>query len=335
MPVVDAHTHLIPLEFVELLRSGDGPPGLSLTDRDDADPLIVHDNGLAYPVLPVFHDVTAKLTQMDRDGIDVSLMSLVPSLFLYWTEAAETARVHRIINDAAAAMVRAGGGRLAALATVPLNDPAAAERELRRACGELGLLGAEIGTSVGPTTLEHPQLEPFFSAAQELGVPLMLHPYLSMVSEPDPTLRGFHLSNVIGNPLETFAAAARLIVGGVLDRHPRLRFLLVHGGGALPYQLGRLDHAYSARADTSERAARSPSRYLENFLYDTIVFDPRALDFLIDFAGVDRVLFGTDLPFDMADTSALGLSARRPAQADRVLGENALRAFSIPSVPAG
>jgi aminocarboxymuconate-semialdehyde decarboxylase len=336
MPVVDVHTHFIPMEFVELLRGGDGPPGVEVTDREGQDPLVVHDNGLAYPVMPLFHDLGARLRQMDGDGIDVSLISIVPSLFLYWTDAAETARVSRIINDAGAALAAGSDGRLHALATVPMNDPTAAAAELRRAREELGLVGVEIGTSVGDMPLDDPALEPFFATAEELGMPVMLHPYLSMVSPPGPAVQGFHLANVVGNPLETFVAASRLIVGGVLDRHPDLQVLLVHAGGAFPYQLGRLQHAYEARAETREVARREPTAYLGSFLFDTIIFDRAALRFLIDRVGAERVVFGTDIPFDMADLSARDLASDLDAQtAGAVLAGNALQAFGLAGVSAG
>jgi aminocarboxymuconate-semialdehyde decarboxylase len=330
MPVVDTHTHFIPMELVELVRRGDGPPDLSLSERDGEDPVMVHDNGLRYPVFPLFHDATAKLEQMDRDGIDVALISLTPSLLLYWTDPAETVRVHRFINDAGAELARRGGERLRVLATVPLNDPEAAAEELRRARTELGVVGVEIGTSVGDVMLDDPSLEPFFGAAEELGTPVLVHPYTNMIAAPGPALVGYHLANVIGNPVETFVAAARLIVGGVFDRHPELQIQLVHGGGAFPYQLFRLDHAWQVRSETKSRAQRRPSEYLRNFLFDTVTFDPRALDYLVDLAGSDRVLFGSDLPFDMADLSALGMSDRSDRTlTERILGENALTAYGI------
>ena len=318
------------MELVELVRRGDGPPDLSLSERDGEDPLIVHDNGLRYPVFPLFHDAEAKLEQMDRDGIDVALISLTPSLLLYWADPAETARVHRFINDAGAELARRGGGRLHVIATVPLNDPPAAARELHRARDELGAVGVEIGTSVGDVMLDDPSLDPFFAAAEELGTPILLHPYTNMIAAPGPAMAGYHLANVIGNPVETFVAAARLIVGGVLDRHPGLRIQLVHAGGAFPYQVFRLDHAYEVRSETSSRAQRRPSDYLGNFLFDTVTFDPRALDYLIEVAGAERVLFGSDLPFDMADLSALGMSQRSDRRlAERILGENALAVYGI------
>jgi aminocarboxymuconate-semialdehyde decarboxylase len=335
MQVVDVHTHFIPMEFVDLLRGGEGPPGVEVTDREGQDPLVVHDNGLAYPVMSLFHDLGARLEQMDRDGIDVSLVSIVPSLFLYWTDPVETERVCRIINDAGSAFAAGSGGRVHALATVPMNEPIAAAKELRRAHDELGMTGVEIGTSVGDTTLDDPSLEPFFAAAEELGMPVMLHPYMSMISPPGPAVQGFHLANVVGNPLETFVAASRLIVGGVLDRHPDLRVLLVHAGGALPFQIGRLQHAYEARAETREVAQRDPVSYLGRFLFDTIIFDPHALRFLIERVGAERVLFGTDIPFDMADLSARDLAAGVDAKtAEAVLAGNALQAFRVAGVSA-
>jgi aminocarboxymuconate-semialdehyde decarboxylase len=268
---------------------------------------------------------------MDRDGIDVSLCSIVPSLFLYELEPEKTLQAHRVINDAGAAYAERSGGRIAVLAAVPLNDPDLAAEELRRACGELGLVGVEIGPSVGAMMLDDARLDGFWAAATELGVPVMLHPYLNMVSKPGPDLQGFHLGNVVGNPVETFVAASRLIVGGVFDRHPDLRIQLVHAGGAFTYQLGRLEHAYEAREDTRSVAEREPTAYLDRFLFDTIVFDERPLRFLLELAGPDRVLFGTDLPFDMADLSALQTLPRiaPPDVAEKALGANALRAYGL------
>jgi aminocarboxymuconate-semialdehyde decarboxylase len=330
MRIVDTHTHFIPMELVEMLRRGEGPADLSLVEREGEDPLIVHANGLRYPVFPLFHDPQAKLEQMDRDGIDVSVISLSSSLFLYAIDPSETARVHRVINEAAAAFAERGAGRLPAMAAVPLNDPRVAATELRRAHSELGLVGVEIGTSVGETMLDDRSLDPFYTVAEELQMPILLHPYMNMTSPPGPALAGFHLGNVIGNPTETFIAAARLIVGGVFDRHPGLRVQLVHAGGAFPYQLGRLEHAYEARSETKATARQDPLSYLGNFLFDTITYEPRALDFLLGLVGPHQILFGTDIPFDMADLSAKDVAERvEPRIAAKILGENAAAAYGL------
>lgn len=328
--VVDVHTHFLPLEVVDYFRSGDGPEAVKVEDRDHEAPLIVHANGLRYPVFPSFHDPGAKLEQMERDGIDISVVSIVPSLFLFELAPEETARVHRVINDAAAAYAAAGDGRIVAMATVPMNDPAAASEELRRAHDELGLHGVEVGTSMGDVMVDGPELDPVFATAEKLGVPIMLHPYASMIGDPPAGLRGFHLSNVIGNPLETCVASSRLLVGGVFDRHPDLRVLLVHAGGSFPYQLGRLDHAYDVREETKAVARRRPSAYLENLLFDTIAFDPRALEFLISVAGSSRLVFGTDSPFDMKDLGTRDNVANLPHEVQEdILGANAIGLFGL------
>jgi aminocarboxymuconate-semialdehyde decarboxylase len=329
--VVDVHTHFIPEELVDLIDSGHGPSGLSVDRRPDKDPLIVHDNGLRYPALRIFRETGARLEYMDEQGIDVSVISIVPSLFLYWLEPAETAAACRLLNDAVGRMAAESGGRVAAMAAVPLNDPPAAAEELRRAHAELGVVGVEIGASVEATQLDDPELDVFFAAASELGLPVMVHPYVSMIAAPDAATSGFHLGNVIGNPVETFIAGCRLLVGGVFDRHPDLRVLLVHGGGALPYQIGRLEHAYEVREETSSVAGKPPLSYLDNLRFDSAVFDRRALQHLLALAGPERVLFGSDLPFDMGDGSALRLGEWADAEtAGRVLGLNASELFGLP-----
>jgi aminocarboxymuconate-semialdehyde decarboxylase len=328
--VVDIHTHYIPDELVELIESGKGPSGLAVERRPGKDPLIAHDNGLRYPALEVFRDVGARLDYMDEQGIDVSVISIVPSLFLYWLDPSETAAACRIINDAGAEMASRSGGRVAAMAMVPLNDPGAAARELRRAREELGVVGVHIGASVEGTQLDAPELDTFFAEAAALRVPVMVHPYVSMIAPPDAATRGFHLGNVIGNPVETFIAGCRMLVGGVFDRHPDLRVVLVHGGGALPYQIGRLQHAYEVREETSAVASRPPLSYLDNLRFDTAVFDRRALEHLLALAGPARVLFGSDLPFDMGDASALAMRDwSDPDVVDRVLGRNATELFGL------
>jgi aminocarboxymuconate-semialdehyde decarboxylase len=328
--VVDVHTHYIPDELLDLIESGQGPSGLAVERRAGKDPLVVHDNGLRYPALEVFRDVGARLEYMDEQGIDASVISIVPSLFLYWLDPAETAAACRTINDAGAEMAARSNGRVAAMAMVPLNDSDAAARELRRAREELGMVGVHIGASVEGTQLDAPELDSFFAEAAALGVPVMVHPYASMIAPPDAATTGFHLGNVIGNPVETFIAGCRMLVGGVFDRHPELRVLLVHGGGALPYQIGRLQHAYEVREETKAVASGPPLSYLDNLRFDTAVFDRRALEYLLALAGPERVVFGSDLPFDMGDASALAIRDwADPDVAEGVLGRNAVELFGL------
>ena len=294
--VADIHTHFVPPEFVHRTRTGRALDGVTVERRDGAE-WMRHPQGYQYPLTAEFYDVAAKLQQMDRLGIDVSVLSLSPTLFFYWLDAAAADDFCREANDSLATLV-AQSDRLQGLASVPLQDPDRAASELRRAVVELGLRGVEIGTTMEAVPLDDARFGPFFATAEELNVPVMVHPYYVGVR---PQLADFYMTNLTGNPLETCVAATRMMLSGFLDRHPRLKVVLVHAGGFMPYQIGRLDHGYRVRPETNAAITQPPSTYLRRFWYDTITHAATPLKFLIELVGVDRVALGTDLPFDMAD----------------------------------
>lgn len=296
MTVIDVHTHFIP-RFVMDEAAGPGVFGVR-----EQDGWLLHPEGFRYPAVPEFLEPSGKLAQMDELRIDVSVLSSSPTLFFYESPADEAVEFARRSNDALAELV-AGEERLHGLSTLPLQAPEAAAAELERAVVELGLLGAQIGTScAGGKPLDGPELEPVLETADRLGVPLMLHPYYV---GPKPGLADFYLTNSVGNPLDTCVAAVRLIHAGTLDRFSRLRIVLVHGGGFLPYQLGRFDHAFAVRPEPRVRIDRPPSSYLDRFWMDTITHSDAALAFLVGLVGTERMVLGTDLPFDMADSRPL------------------------------
>lgn len=187
------------------------------------------------------------------------------------------------------------------LATVPLQDGRAAALEVERACGRLGLLGVEIATNLRGRELSDPDLTPFWQTCASARLPIFLHPAYVVSGG---RLDGLHLRNLVGNPLDTTLAVARLIFGGVLDGYPDLRLLLAHGGGYWPYQYGRIDHGYAVRPEC-RGAVRPPRDYLGAFYYDTVVHSAPALGYLVSLVGADRVLAGSDVPFDMADGDPL------------------------------
>jgi aminocarboxymuconate-semialdehyde decarboxylase len=256
----------------------------------------VHPQGYGYPLSPEFFDLGAKHREMDRLGIASALLSLTPTLFFYWLDAAAAGDFCRRANESLAAFV-AASDRLEGVAVVPLQDPEAATAELHRAVRDLGLRGVEIGTTMETVPLDDRRFGPFFAAAEELDAPVMLHPYYVGTR---PNLTDFYMTNLTGNPLETCIAASRLILSGFLDRHPRLKVVLVHAGGFMPYQVGRLDHGFRVRSESNAAISAPPSTYLRRFWYDTITHAATPLRFLIELVGADRVMFGTDLPFDMA-----------------------------------
>jgi aminocarboxymuconate-semialdehyde decarboxylase len=284
----DVHNHAVPREAVELLRGSDGYPIQVEGDFMEADRVRAE-------LTPVFVDPEAKLDQLESVGLDAAVVSGSPALFAYEVDAERGAALCRAVNSGLAGFCEFEPSRLRWVAHVPLQAPEAAARLLAEAAGA-GAVGAQIGTSVAGVPLADAKLDPFWKAAEEHDLPLVLHP---AYNNPHPGLEGYHLQNAIGNQLETTIAAERLIVTGVLDRHPGLRLLLVHAGGYIPWQGGRLRHAATVRAELAG-SPPDPHAYFGRILVDTITHDAAALRFLVQRAGADNVLMGTDLPFDMA-----------------------------------
>jgi aminocarboxymuconate-semialdehyde decarboxylase len=289
MTVVDVHTHFIPRFVV------DGAAGEDVLGVREEDGWLVHPQGFRYPVTPDFVDADAKLAEMDRLGIDVSVLSISPTLFFHEAPAGQTVPFVERANDALAELI-SGRQRLLGLASLPLQEPERAAAELERTVSGHGFVGAQIGTNCGLTPID--RLEPVLAAAERLGVPLMLHPYYV---GPKPMLEDYYFTNSIGNPLDTCVAAARLIHSGVLDRYSELKVVLVHAGGFMPYQLGRLDHAFTVRPEPRVAIEREPSSYLDRFWFDSITHSDSSLEFLVSMVGTERIVLGTDLPFDMGD----------------------------------
>jgi aminocarboxymuconate-semialdehyde decarboxylase len=299
--VVDVHTHLVPRFFVEEAASR----GIFGVREDNG--WLVHPEGFRYPIHPEFLDVKAKLAEMDRCRIDISVLSASPTTFFYESPADEVVEFARRSNDALADFI-AGEDRLRGLATLPLQAPEAAAAELERAVKELGFLGAQIGTSyANGIPLDGPEFEPVLETASRLEAPLLLHPYYVGAKSG---LEDFYLTNSIGNPLDTCVAAARLMHSGLFDRLPGLRPILVHAGGFMPYQLGRLDHAFSVRKEPRTKTEKPPSSYLRRLWFDTITHSDPSLEFLAKLVRQDRLVLGTDLPFDMGDPKPLQRLAR-------------------------
>ena len=317
MTVVDIHTHLIP-RFVLDEAASRGVFGMF-----ERDGWLVHPQGFRYPVTTGLIEAGAKLAQMDFQRIDVSVVSCSPTLYFYDAPADEALEFTQRCNNSLSALTNS---RLAGLATLPLQAPEAAAEELERSVLELGLKGAQIGTDCESRPLDAPEFEPVLATAEELGVPLFLHPYYV---GPKPALEDFYMTNTVGNPLSTCLAAARLIHSGTLRRLPRLKIVLAHGGGYLPYQLGRLDHAFGVRAEPRAAIDQAPSGFVRRFWFDTITYREDALGFLSQLVGLDRLVLGTDLPFDMADLEAVARLERAGID-PHALGRTASELFALP-----
>jgi aminocarboxymuconate-semialdehyde decarboxylase len=208
------------------------------------------------------------------------------------------------VNEAIAEFVRDRPDRFVGIGSAPLRAPVGAAEMLGPLVRDLGLFGVEINTTAGPDIfLDDPALEPFWAAAEELGAFIFIHPSLGGTGKQ---FQRFYLNNLIHNPLETTVAAAHLIFGGVIERYPRLKVCLVHGGGFLPYNLGRLRRGGLVREETRGAMTGTPEAAAARFLFDTVTHSAAALRFLVGEAGAERVLLGSDYPFDMGDPDPVG-----------------------------
>jgi aminocarboxymuconate-semialdehyde decarboxylase len=245
----------------------------------------------------------ARFKVMDAMGVDMQLICPAPPQCYYTVPLDVAVEANHVINDGIAEYVGRHPDRLAALGGVPLIDGNEAAKELERCIKQLKFKGVEILTNVNGRELSDPAFAPFWKTAEELGALVLIHPNGFTQAE---RLTRFYFNNVIGNPLETTIALHYLIFDGVLERHPNLKILAVHGGGYLGAYSGRIDHAWGARSDSHGALPHPPTTYLKKIYFDTVVFTPHQLAELVRLYGADHVIMGTDYPFDMADFDPVG-----------------------------
>lgn len=308
MRSIDLHCHFIPPALVDRLRNDGGAHNITVEERDGKQSVNFAGRDATKSFPKGMLDLEDRLRWMDSAGVDVQVLSSWMDFSAYILDPEDGAWLARTQNELTAEAIAQRPDRFQAMAAVPLQAVDVAVEELRYAQGELGMRGVEIATSVVNAELDDPSLEPFWSAAEELGTLILVHPYASLGAE---RLTRYFLSNIVSNPAEETTAAAYLIYGGVLERHPGLRICLTHGGGFLPYQIGRGDRGYEALpGKTAANLSRPPSEFLRSFYYDTVVHDPDALRFLVERVGAERVVLGSDYPFPMGDPDPVGTVTR-------------------------
>ena len=297
---IDVHAHCIPSELMEVLAADGADLGIELTDDRRA---VIAGGKPTMPVRDDLISLDARLEAMDKAGIEIQVLSSWVNLTAYGLDANKGALWSRRVNEALAAEAGRSPGRFLALATAPLQEPELAAAELRHATSELGMVGVEIATTVDGTDLVSADLDAFWAAATEVGSLLLLHP---MEPLPGIDLKRHFLDNMIGRPAETTIAIARLVMAGVFDRHPGLRMCVVHGGGFLPYQIGRVQRGWETKPGLADvDLATPPMSVIEQLYFDTILHNPAALRYLIDLVGADRIMIGTDYPFEAGDPDPL------------------------------
>lgn len=310
----DVHAHHLPESAIALMGHGVAAVGLDTVDgiRDS-----ITVNGMPVgATVQQLADSRALVAATDRSGIDRRVVSPPPFTYRYWDDPRTTLRLHRLLNDATASLVATHPDRFVGLATVPLQDNDLAIGELRRARVELGLVGLTVGTNVAGGNIADEIRRPVLAAAAESDTPILVHPDFV----PNPRWGTHYLINLLGMPVDTAIAMANLAFSGRFADYPGLRFCFLHGGGAAPYLFGRWDRGWRVRTETKVDIDRPPSTQLETVFCDSLTHSPQALAYLVEVMGAEKVVIGTDAPFDVEDSEPLASLAAAPrlSEEDRV-----------------
>ena len=326
--VVDVHTHVEVPAAAEMAAPFFRPefdPRLFYQSEESSR----YNRELRATQVDKFIDPEARIADMDLQGVDMQVLAIAPPQYFYYLDERTGARVTALQNDRIAEMVASHPDRFVGVANLPLDHPAAAIAEMARANRDLGFNGFEVNADINGGELDDRRLDPVWEKAADLQMLVILHPHGFTDAR---RMADYYLANVVCMPLASTLAVSRMILGGVWERFPELKMLVVHGGGYLPFYFARTDHAYKVRPELRHHISQPPSEYLRLLHFDTTVFDPGAVEYLVKEFGADRVLMGSDYPFDMGPTDPLGfvMQADLPdAERDLVIGGNAARLLRI------
>jgi aminocarboxymuconate-semialdehyde decarboxylase len=313
---IDLHTHILPRDWPDL-DARYGYPGFVRLDHYKPCCAKMMQHGKVFrEITDNSWEASRRIEECDRAGVAMQVLSTVPVMFSYWAKPAHALELSRLLNDHIAGVVRDHPSRFAGLGTIPLQDPQIACRELERCVGELGLRGVQIGTHIEASdhtslklawNLDEATLQPVFETAERLNAAIFVHPWDMMGKERMPR---YFLPWLVGMPAETSLAICSMIFGGVFERFPKLRVAFAHGGGAFPFTIGRIEHAFHARPDLcAKENPVNPRQYLAKagvsparFYVDSLVHDADALRMLIKLFGTQRIALGTDYPFPLGET---------------------------------
>jgi aminocarboxymuconate-semialdehyde decarboxylase len=328
--IYDVHAHCIPAELLSWMERHGSEVGIDVQTGDGKSAVVFNGSYRTAPLNSDLTDPTLRIETMDRTGVDVQVLASWIDLTGYQLDPAAGLRWSRALNEIMAGEAATNPDRFIALGTVPLQDPSAAAEEVRRAKQDLGMAGVEIATTVDNTALDLAGLDEFWAAAAEVGAFVLLHP---MAPLPGLDLKRYLMDNMVGRPAESTVAFAAMLFSGVFEKNPDLTMCVVHGGGFVPFQIGRFNQGYRQRPDfIGKNLTTEPLDYLKRNVYvDTVLNEPASLRFLVDLLGADRIMLGSDYPFEMGDLDPVqfvrtaGLSE---ADIQAILTDNAARVFA-------
>lgn len=296
---IDIHTHILPKNWPDLKeRYGYGGFVQLEHHRCDCARMMV-DGKFFREVQDNCWSPEVRMKDCDHHGVHVQVLSTVPIMFNYWAKPEDTLDLSRFLNDHIAEVVEQYPTRFVGLGTLPMQSPKLAIQELERCVKELGLAGVQIGSHINDWNLNDENLFEVFAAAEELGAAVFVHPW-DMVGKEK--MQKYWMPWLVGMPAESSLAICSMIFGGVLERLPNLRIAFAHGGGSFPATLGRIEHAYEVRPDLMRvDNDHHPRKYLEQIYLDTLVHDPKMLEYLVDLMGPHKLALGTDYPFPLGE----------------------------------
>jgi aminocarboxymuconate-semialdehyde decarboxylase len=312
--VIDVHNHIILESYVKELERNGSAYAARVVGQPGGDRYILTDSGLKCPIDEISVDMHRRLNDMGAAGIDRYCVSISPCLMGYETKPSTGERIARTINDGMAALAEAYPDHVLPMGTLPIQDLDLAGRELDRITNELRFRTIILGTHLGASHLGDQQFFPLWERIEASGVLVFFHPIPTVAAAP--RLGAYHLTNLIGNPLETTITVASLIVGGVLDRIPGLKIVLPHAGGYVPWIRGRWRHGQLVREEAKVNITRPIDQYLRMLYFDSLTHSPAALEFLVDTLGPDRVVLGTDYFADMGDWQQVPVIRNLPGLTD-------------------
>jgi aminocarboxymuconate-semialdehyde decarboxylase len=337
--IIDFHAHLYPQPFMNVVADSEGRYPIGVRTRPDGTRCLWFEGIEYWTYAPAFHDVGMRLREMDAAGVERQVLSLGPPM-VYWAEPELGLRLCRIWNDAVAAVARAHPDRFVVLAALPLQDAALAVGELDRCASDLGMRGAAMGTNIAGRQLDDRALWPVYERLHALDLPIFLHP-ISPCGYGE--IHAYRIDAAVYYPFETTVAAARMVLGGVLEAFPRLDVCLAHLGGAIPYLRDRLDLIWQAQRRSHPQPGglpKPPSQYIARFYLDNIAYSETAFSdapllCALACVGSDRIVVGSDAPFASGDLARSVEFIRRchlltEADREKILGGNAARLLRLP-----
>lgn len=298
---IDLHNHVIPPSVIDAIARQPDRYGTKLEEKDGKRWFNSH--GRLAELQDVFYDADAKVEWMDENRLDIAAISVGPPIYFYNLSPELGLEAAKLANDGIAQMVAKHPRRLRGMAHLPMQDPDAAIAELERAVKEYGFKAVEVGTSIEGVPLADGRFRTVLKTIEQLDCFVFTHPYQCLAQGG---MDEYYLANFIGFPLDTTMMVAHLMYSGALDDLKRLKFLLPHGGGYVPYQIGRFIHGFNVRPEPKMKTKTSPAELLRRFYFDALTHNPLAARHLINQVGADRVVIGSDHPFDMGPPDLMG-----------------------------